>query len=131
MPWHVPVLIPLTDHFHMLEAVCRHCGRIPDRGVIEATAAWMEEVREVLGNRPLHVNSWARCPIHNQNVGGAPGSMHLEGLAVDFTHRDLSPRKVQKILKEHQGKGKLIGGLGLYPAFTHVDRGKPRRWNGP
>lgn len=129
--WFHPVLMPITDHFHMLEAVCRHCGRIPDQDVVEATAAWMEEVREVLGNRPLHATSWCRCPVHNANVGGAPASYHMKGVAVDFTARGLSAREVQKILKKHQGKGKLIGGLGTYKSWTHVDRGPARRWNGP
>ncbi len=131
MAWHVPLLIPITDHFHTLEMVCRHCGQIPDQAAIEATAAFLEEVREFLGNRPVHILSAVRCAQHNAAVGGAPESYHLRGMAADITVRGLSPRQVQKELKKIQGAGKLIGGLGSYSWGTHCDRGPARRWNGP
>ena len=115
---------PLTEHFTWHEAACRHCGLIPSIASVRKTAAWMEQVRAALGNRVVHVNSWCRCPEHNARIGGAPNSYHLRGMAVDITVRDLSPRKVQAILKNLP----LIGGLGRYASFTHVDRGPVRQW---
>lgn len=34
---------------------------------------------------PIHVSSGYRCPRLNKAVGGAPNSMHMQGLAADIT----------------------------------------------
>lgn len=47
------------------------------------TAAWMDEVREIL-NKPVYVKSWLRPVEYNKEIGGAKHSMHMEGRAVDF-----------------------------------------------
>lgn len=51
---------------------------------VERTAGHMEEVRELLGNKPIRVTSWYRCPTLNKAIGGSPKSAHMRGLAVDF-----------------------------------------------
>lgn len=120
--WKQPPRAPLTDHFDWREAACKCCGRIPDADVVREAAEKMEQVRLLLGDRPLHVHSWCRCPAHNRRVGGAPKSCHLLGVAVDFTMKHLAPPQVQARLADHDG------GLGSYPGFTHVDFGPKRRW---
>jgi len=119
----------ITAHFSWVEAVCRHCQKIPDVAAVVRTSEFMERLREELGIGPLHVNSWCRCRVHNAAIGGEENSLHIDGLAVDFTARYLSPRKVQARCKELQ-KRNLIGGLGRYASFTHVDRGERRNWSG-
>lgn len=119
----------VTEHFHYQEMACRHCGRIPSRAVIEDTCKWLEKVRAALGGHIIHINSGARCPLHNKNVGGVKNSLHVQGWAADVTLRDLSPREVQRRCKVLQEKG-LIGGLGSYDSFTHLDRGPRRAWFG-
>jgi hypothetical protein len=52
--------------------------------VMHRTATAMERVRALLGNIPLHINSWYRCPELNEAVGSKPSSQHLLGEAVDF-----------------------------------------------
>jgi uncharacterized protein YcbK (DUF882 family) len=121
----------ITENFSWNEAACRHCGRIPDVGTIVTTAEWMQQVRAALSNQPVHVNSWCRCPQHNAAVGGSSNSYHMAGWAVDISVRDMSPAAVHARLRTMQGPGKLIGGLGRYVSFTHVDRGPPRTWDGP
>ena len=44
----------------------------------------MEQIRALLGNRPIRINSAYRCPELNQAAGSQPTSMHLFGLAADF-----------------------------------------------
>lgn len=130
--WQPPPRLGLiTPHFSWNEAACNHCGLIPNPDVIIETAEWMERVRTALGGRILHVNSWSRCPAWNAQVGGAPNSFHVRGMAVDFVARGLTPVQTHSLCRKHQGAGKLIGGLGKYPSFTHCDWGPPRRWNGP
>lgn len=90
----------------------------------------MEVVRSKLGGLPIHVNSGVRCEEHNRNVGGAPSSYHMRGMAVDITVRGYSPRETWRLCRELQKQG-LIGGLGKYISFVHVDRGPERNWDGP
>lgn len=49
------------------------------------TAFQMENVRRILGDNPIHVNSWFRSAEVNAAVGGVPNSAHAKGFAVDFT----------------------------------------------
>jgi zinc D-Ala-D-Ala carboxypeptidase len=53
--------------------------------VLKATAAKLEEVRTLLGNKPIAVNSAFRNKAVNEAVGGVPNSAHALGYAVDFT----------------------------------------------
>jgi hypothetical protein len=48
-------------------------------------AALLEKVRALLGSRPVLVSSGYRSPGVNAAVGGARDSLHLQGLAADFT----------------------------------------------
>lgn len=75
-------------------------NKVPERYVpnVLATMDRMEIVRHLLGDKPLHVNSWYRCPELNKAVGGSSTSAHLKGLAVDFECEHLGLAQVfQKI----------------------------------
>lgn len=51
---------------------------------LQDAANGMEQVRSLLGNRPITVNSGYRSPIVNRIVGGSPTSAHMDGYAIDF-----------------------------------------------
>lgn len=80
----------LTAHFTLDELVAtqhRQFDNDPPAQVREElwrTAAKMEAVRNLLGDRVITVSSGYRCPALNRAVGGAENSAHLKGLAVDF-----------------------------------------------
>jgi zinc D-Ala-D-Ala carboxypeptidase len=80
----------LTAHFALEELCCtqhRDLDNMPPAEVIGAlriTAARMEQVRRLLGNRVISVSSGYRCPELNRRVGGSRTSAHLTGHAVDF-----------------------------------------------
>lgn len=91
---------PLTDHFTWYEATYSPTAMaqgidntVPDnlRNNIIRTAGYMEDVRTLLGNRPIRVTSWYRCKALNTAIGGSKTSAHMRGLAVDFkpTHLTL------------------------------------------
>lgn len=95
----------LTAHFALEELACtqhREIDNTPPPEVVATlrrTAAQMEEVRRLLGDRVISVSSGFRCPDLNRVVGGARGSAHLTGHAVDFNcfaHGD--PRDVCRAL---------------------------------
>lgn len=81
---------PLTAHFALEELSCtqhREFDNTPPPEVVATlrnTAAQMEAVRHVLGDRVVSVSSGYRCPALNRAVGGASTSAHLTGHAVDF-----------------------------------------------
>ena len=80
----------LSAHFALEELACtqhRELDNTPPPEVAEilrATAARMEEVRGLLGDRVISVSSGYRCRALNRAVGGARTSAHLSGHAVDF-----------------------------------------------
>jgi uncharacterized protein YcbK (DUF882 family) len=123
--WGVP--IPRTGrpsaHFTWRECACRCCGRIASVESVQLTCAMLEGVRRRLGNNPIYVNSFCRCPSYNKAVGGVPGSLHITGEAADITVKRYSPLAVQEMLHDHEG------GKGDYLGFTHLDRGPRRRWS--
>lgn len=83
----------LTPHFHLSEftvsqtAVRRRIDNEPPAQVIAQladTAEKMEQVRHLLGDKPIIVTSGYRSPKVNKAVGGSRTSAHLTGHAVDF-----------------------------------------------
>jgi hypothetical protein len=80
----------LTAHFALEELACTQHREIDNRpppevvATLRTTAARMEEVRRLLGDRVISVSSGYRCPDLNRIVGGARTSAHLTGHAVDF-----------------------------------------------
>ena len=97
-------------------------------GVIERniinTAKALDQVRKMLGDRPIYVNSWYRPPHINRQVGGAKFSRHQYGDAVDIRSNYHSPQAIYKLLKDLHP-----GGLGRYYNHVHLDwRGSIARW---
>ncbi|MGF6936859.1 zinc D-Ala-D-Ala carboxypeptidase [Paraburkholderia sp. UCT70] len=83
----------LTDHFSLDEltqsetAARRRIDNTPSPAIIEnltRTAQTLEQVRALLGSRPVLVSSGYRSPALNAAVGGAANSAHMTGLAGDF-----------------------------------------------
>lgn len=83
----------------------------------------LQSLRDVeLEGRPVTITSGYRSPVRNREVGGATGSYHMRGMAVDIVVQGLTPKEVQRRLRLWNG------GLGLATSFTHVDTGPRRRW---
>lgn len=114
----------LTPNFRRSEFACKDgCGFDDiDLKVVQA----LQELRDKL-NKPIHILSGCRCPAHNAAVGGAGGSQHMLGKAVDITIRDMAPPDVANYV-ERNNKAFTNGGIGRYPGFTHCDIGPKRRW---
>lgn len=81
------------------------------------TVLKFEGMERELGEK-LHVNSAQRCGTHNEKVGGAPGSMHLVGKAIDASVRNAEHRaKVMLMALKHK-----FTGIGVpSAAFIHLD----------
>lgn len=88
-----------------------------------------EEVRELLGGIPVHVNSCYRPPVYNRAIGGASSSYHMDGLAVDLSAAVPFVQLEDACRRSQQKSG---GGLGIYPPgageFCHRDVGPWATW---
>jgi hypothetical protein len=101
----------LSDHFTYEEAIAtQHREYIEMNKPSDAIhttmvmiAIRMEKVRALLG-KPIHINSWYRCPQLNAAIGGAKNSDHMTGSAVDFICPDFgNPLDICKhIIDNHQ-----------------------------
>jgi len=126
----------ISKHFRWYEFT-KNGSRIPQSAAIAERliklAFYMDEVRAYLGDRPISTTSAYRPPQVNRRVGGSSKSRHIQGDAVDFDVRGMSPVEAfLKLKKFHGSRGGLAAGRG----FVHIDlAGAPaRRWlypNGP
>lgn len=90
--------------------------------------AELEVLREVLGNKPIRVNSCARCKKYNRAVGSTDTSQHVVGNAADIVVEGWTPRQVANMAEE-LWPDKY--GIGRYSQFTHIDvRRNKARWYG-
>lgn len=83
----------LSEHFSLeeltaSETALRHgIDNTPPPEIIEnlkLLAAFLEEVRKALGNKPIHITSAYRSLAVNALIGSKPTSDHVRGLAADI-----------------------------------------------
>jgi putative chitinase len=95
--------VKLSPHFTLEELTVTNkpLDNSPSNAILEVlrtTAFYMEQVREVLGNVAIKVNSGYRSPEVNKAVGGSKTSAHLFGYAVDFTASGHTPYTIANVL---------------------------------
>ena len=93
----------LSPHFTLEELTVTNkpLDNSPPNNILEVlrtTAFFMEQVREVLGNAPIKINSGYRSPEVNKAVSGSKTSAHLFGYAVDFTATGQTPYTIANVL---------------------------------
>jgi len=59
-------------------------------------AAFLEEVKKVLGGKPVMINSAFRCKLVNDAVGSKDSSQHRIGCAADIRVPSMTPDEVVK-----------------------------------
>lgn len=125
----------LSPHFHLSEflvsqtAARRGIPNLPDHDMIlqlKRTAARMEQVRTILGDKPILISSGYRSPAVNRAVRGSRTSAHMTGHAVDFTCPGYgSPYQVAlKLSRELPDFDQLIQEFGHW---VHVGFGPGQR----
>jgi len=105
----------ITPHFTWGEAT-KNMSRVPTdpkvMSYIKIAATYLEALR-LRYDLPFIVQSWYRDPQTNKSVGGAPNSLHLTGLAIDFHIKGYDMEKFYNENSNHPG------GLGYYPSSGH------------
>jgi len=114
----------LTEHFTLEELTHtdhREFDNIPNENELEnlrRLAAFLEEVKQALGGKPIMVNSGFRSKQVNDAVGSKDTSQHRLGVAVDIRVPGLKPDEVVKTI--------IASGLPFdqvireYDRWTHV-----------
>jgi len=94
----------LTEHFSLEELTHtdhRQYDNTPNDEELEnlkRLAEFLEEVKTVLGGKPIMVNSAFRSKQVNDAVGSRDSSQHRIGTAVDFRVPQLTPEQVVKAI---------------------------------
>lgn len=112
-----------TRHFKQSEFRCKcGCGGIKPNQHLMAV---LQLVR-IHFNQPVVITSGYRCETHNKNVGGAPKSKHVEGIAADIKVKNIDPDQVYHFLDSIFPN---CYGIGLYKSWVHIDvRQTKARW---
>jgi uncharacterized protein YcbK (DUF882 family) len=67
--------------------------------------------------KPFLITSGFRCQRHNEDIGGANGSKHALGMAIDISIVDLNEverARLAKVLRAH------FDFVKIYPTFIHA-----------
>ena len=126
----------LTEHFTLEELTHtdhREFDNTPndaEKANLERLALFLEQVKEVLGGKPIMVNSAYRCKAVNDAVGSKDSSQHRIGCAADIRVPSMTPDEVVKaVIASGIGYDQLIR---EFDRWTHISvpntaGGNPRR----
>jgi hypothetical protein len=108
-------------NFSPAEIACRGTGAIK---LHPEALDKLQALRDRLG-KPLIIRSAYRSPEHNQRVGGAKASKHMDGTAFDIAMANHDPLAFEAAAREVGFRG-----FGYYPrsGFMHIDLGPARSW---
>ena len=110
----------LTEHFTLEELTHtdhREFDNTPndaEKANLERLAAFLEEVKTVLGGKPIMVNSAFRCKQVNDAVGSKDSSQHRIGCAADIRVPSMTPDQVVKAV--------IASGIGYDQLIREFDR---------
>ena len=110
----------LTEHFTLAELTVtdhRTLDNTPDLAArlnLQRLAEFLETVKEVLGGKPVMINSAFRCKQVNDAVGSKDTSQHRIGCAADIRVPGMTPDEVVKAI--------IAAGLGYDQLIREFDR---------
>lgn len=125
----------LSTHFtldeltHSQEAARSGIENTPDEATVDrlkATCYGLEEVRTLLGGKPILISSGYRCIDLNRLLGSKDTSQHVRGEAVDFTCPTFgTPAEiVRKIIASGIQYDQVIAEFGRWVHISFSDRNR-------
>jgi uncharacterized protein YcbK (DUF882 family) len=126
----------LTEHFTLEELTHtdhREFDNTPndaEKANLERLALFLEQVKEVLGGKPIMVNSAFRCKQVNDAVGSKDTSQHRIGCAADIRVPSMTPDEVVKAVIAAKLPYDQV--IREFDRWTHISvpntpEGSPRR----
>lgn len=130
--YHIPrgVDVRLSKNLMAHEVHCQGKGCCQESIISKRMVETYQDIRDEYGEAieiATAGGSGYRCETHNQEVGGALGSLHKLGCAFDMHCRDKA--KLLQIVERKITDGEI----GVYATFIHVgvwNRGYINRFNG-
>jgi hypothetical protein len=114
----------LTEHFTLEELTHtdhREFDNTPNEAEtanLERLALFLEQVKEVLGGKPIMVNSAFRCKQVNDAVGSKDSSQHRMACAADIRVPGMTPDEVVKaVIAAHLPYDQIIR---EFDRWTHI-----------
>jgi zinc D-Ala-D-Ala carboxypeptidase len=110
----------LSPHFTLDELTHtdhREIDNSPNQAEIDnlqRLANFLEEVKTVLGGKPVMISSGFRCKALNDAVGSKDSSQHRVGCAADFRVPGMTPDEVVKAI--------IASGIGYQQIIREFDR---------
>jgi len=110
----------LSPHFTLDELTHtdhREIDNSPNQAEIEnlqRLANFLEEVKTVLGGKPVMISSGFRCKALNDAVGSKDTSQHRVGCAADFRVPGMTPDEVVRAI--------IASGIGYQQIIREFDR---------
>lgn len=110
----------LTPHFTLEELTItehREFDNTPDEAELanlKRLAEFLEKVKDVLGGKPIMINSAFRCKQVNDAVGSKDTSQHRIGCAADLRVPGMTPDEVVKAI--------IASGIGYDQVIREFDR---------
>ena len=110
----------LSEHFTLEELTHtdhREFDNTPNENELQnltRLATFLEEVKKVLGDKPVMVNSAFRCKQVNDAVGSKDSSQHRIGCAADLRIPGMTPDEVVKAV--------IASGIGYDQIIREFDR---------
>ena len=110
----------LSPHFTLDELTHtdhREIDNSPNQAEIEnlqRLANFLEEVKIVLGGKPVMISSGFRCKALNDAVGSKDTSQHRIGCAADFRVPGMTPDEVVRAI--------IVSGIGYQQIIREFDR---------
>jgi hypothetical protein len=86
----------------------------------------LQDAFAIMGIKEIKVNSGVRDEEHNAAVGGAKGSQHIHGNAMDIDLTGMPVEQRKELIRALSASG--ITGIGVYPNSIHADIGPRRAW---
>jgi len=109
--------IKLSEHFTLYEAIYSHTAEVnridnmPDKRIINNLTQLCKQVLEPIRqqyNKPIIISSGYRNAILNAMVGGASGSQHVQGTAMDIKTKDINDMQLLwNMIKDMLDKGSI------------------------
>ena len=117
----------LTKNFNIKEIHCHGKGCCFSTKIDLKIVKYAQKIRDI-SKSPVTISSGYRCNEHNKAVGGANGSGHTTGTALDITSKKLN-RAQLSVLAELIG----IPRIGIYMTdnkknMVHIGTGKKLHW---
>ena len=129
-------MIQLTPHFSLEELTFtdhREFDNVPNESEtknLERLAQFLEMVKELLGNKPIMINSGFRSEALNRSLGSKDSSQHRVGCAADLRVPGMTPDEVVKAIIASSLPFDQV--IREFDRWTHVSvpndpTGQPRR----